>query len=81
MGLDPISRSRDRLLSLHSAAQPEKSSKQPASLPSISSPQGLVLNPEPQKVFVFHFLDICKSCSQLRFLSTEGQQGRNTRNL
>ena len=53
-GLDS-SRSRDNLF------QPKKSSKQPASLPSSFPPHGLVLNPQPQKIFVFYFLGISKS--------------------
>ena len=53
-GID-FSRSRDNLF------QPKKSSKKPASLPSSFPPHGLVLNPQPQKIFVFHFLNISKS--------------------
>ena len=41
---------------------PEKSSKQPASLSSTSSPHSFVLHPQAQKIFVFHFLHIGKLC-------------------
>ena len=61
--------------------QPKKPTEQPASLPSIFSPHGFIFNPQPQKIFVFHFLDTCKSRLQLRLLSAEGQQCWDFRNL